>query len=156
MRIELASNCRGIWREENRNMDQLNWRTLIVIYIAISGIWGVLAKFASDRINNPYTMSLVAVTGAWLVIAVLSVPRLTFQSKVGVLAAGVCGCLGGLSILLFYAALRQSLASVIIPLSSMYIIVTILLSYIFLGESLNLRQFTGILLGLLSIFLLAS
>jgi uncharacterized membrane protein len=137
-------------------MDNLNWRTLIVIYIVISGIWGALAKFASDRINNPYTMSFVAVTGAWLTITVLSVPRLTFQSTVGVSVAALCGFLGGLSVILFYSALRQSLASVIIPLSSLYIIVTVFLCYLFLGESLNLKQLTGIILGLVSIYLLAS
>ncbi len=134
----------------------VNWRILIVAYIVISGIWGTVAKYASDRLDHPLTMSFVAVTAAWLTIAVAAVPKLQLHSKVGLSAAAATGFLGGLCVILFYGALRQAPASLVIPLSSLYIVLTVFLSYLFLGESLNLRHVAGIVLGLVSIFLLIS
>jgi transporter family protein len=137
-------------------MDVISWRILIIAYILVSGVWGAVAKFASDRLNSPFTMSFVAVTAAWLTIAIFAVPKLQFQSRVGLAAAAVCGFLGGLCVIFFYGALRQGPASLIIPLSSLYIIVTVILSYFFLGESISLRHASGIVLGLVAIFLLIS
>jgi len=136
-------------------MDNINWRLLIVIYILLAGVWGTLVKVASDRLN-PLTISFVVSSSAWLTVAAVALPRLDFQNKTGVWVAAVCGLMGGFLVIIFYTVLKQAPASVVIPVSTLYILVTVVLSYLFLGEALTIKQLAGIVLGLVSIYLLTS
>jgi transporter family protein len=136
-------------------MDNINWRLLIVIYILLAGVWGTLIKVASDRLN-PLTISFVVSTSAWLTVAAVALPRLDFQNKTGVWIAAVCGLMGGFLVIIFYTVLKQAPASVVIPVSTLYVLVTVLLSYLFLGEAITIKQLAGIVLGLVSIYLLTS
>ena len=136
-------------------MDNINWRLLIVIYILLAGVWGTLVKVASDRLN-PLTISFVVSTSAWLTVAAVALPRLDFQNKTGVWIAAVCGLMGGFLVIIFYSVLKQAPASVVIPVSTLYVLVTVVLSYLFLGEAITIKQLAGIVLGLVSIYLLTS
>jgi transporter family protein len=136
-------------------MDNINWRLLIVIYILLAGVWGTLVKVASDRLN-PFTISFVVSTSAWLTVAAVALPRLDFQNKTGVWLAAVCGLMGGFLVIIFYSVLKQAPASVVIPVSTLYVLVTVVLSYLFLGEAITIKQLAGIVLGLVSIYLLTS
>jgi transporter family protein len=136
-------------------MDNINWRLLIVIYILLAGVWGTLIKAASDRLN-PLTMSFIVATSSWLAVAVVALPRLDFQNKTGVSLAVVCGLMGGLLVIIFYSVLKQAPASVVIPVSTLYVLVTVVLSYLFLGEAATPKQLAGVVLGLVSIYLLTS
>ncbi len=136
-------------------MDNINWRLLIVIYILLAGVWGTLVKVASDRLN-PLTISFVVSSSAWLTVATVALPRLDFQNKTGVWIAAVCGLMGGFLVIIFYTVLKQAPASVVIPVSTLYVLVTVVLSYLFLGEAITIKQLTGIVLGLVSIYLLTS
>jgi transporter family protein len=136
-------------------MDNINWRLLIVIYILLAGVWGTLIKIASDRLN-PLTMSFIVSTSAWLTVAAVALPRLDFQNKTGVGIAAVCGLMGGFLVIIFYSVLKQAPASVVIPVSTLYVLVTVVLSYLFLGEAITLKQIAGIILGIISIYLLTS
>lgn len=130
-----------------------DWRVLVVVYIACSGVWGVLAKVAATRLG-PLTSSFVAVTTATAVVAAISLRDLRWQSGSGILAAAAGGALGGVASLVLYGALRHGPASIVLPLSSLYLVLTVLLSWVFLGESIGVRQVTGIVLGLVAIVLL--
>jgi transporter family protein len=136
-------------------MDNINWRLLIVIYILLAGVWGTLIKVASDRLN-PLTISFVVSTSAWLTVAAVALPRLDFQNKTGLWIAAVCGLMGGFLVIIFYSVLKQAPASVVIPVSTLYVLVTVVLSYLFLGEAITIKQLAGIVLGLVSMYLLTS
>lgn len=130
-----------------------NWRVLIGIYILLAGVWGVLIKAASDRLE-PFTTAFIALSSCWLTVTLFSAWRLNLDSGLGVLTAALCGVLAGVSAIAFYGALKLAPASVIIPVSSLYIIVTIVLSIVFLGEVLTLKRLAGIVFGLAAIILL--
>ena len=132
-----------------------DWRFYIVLYIILSGIWGVLAKSASNRIDV-LTQTFVATMGASLVVIAATFRSLQWQSTLGISIATIAGILGGFSTIIFYAALRRAPANIVIPLSSLYIVLTVILSFFFLRETIHLKQFAGILLGLLAIFLIIS
>lgn len=132
-----------------------NWRLLIFWYLIVTGVWGVLVKLASARLNL-FTLSFVAGTSAWFTVIVFSFTKLSWQSGVGILTAVLCGILGGISIIIFYGALKLAAANVVIPLSSLYVFVTVVLSYIFLGETITLKHLLGIILGFIAVVLLAS
>ena len=131
-----------------------DWRFFILVYIVCSGIWSVLAKFASARLDSP-TQTFVAVFSASVVVAAFAVRGFRWQSGSGMAAATAGGILGGIASLAFYEALRQAPASVVVPLGSLYIVLAVMLAYLFLGESIGLRQIAGIGCGFLAIVLLA-
>jgi bacterial/archaeal transporter family protein len=132
-----------------------DWRFLIVVYLCLTGIWGVLIKIASNYLN-PYTMSFVALTSAWVTVGVISFSKLNWQSNIGIAMAAICGCLGGVSALLFYRILKMAPASIVIPISSLYIVVTVILSYFFLCEPIGVKKIFGVIFGLIAIALLAT
>ena len=131
-----------------------DWRVLVLVYIVCSGLWSVLAKVAASRLD-PRTATFVAVMTAAVVVAAATLRGLHWQSGSGVAAAASAGALGGVASLAFYGAMRHGLASVVVPLSSLYLVLTVVLSYMFLGESIGPRQLAGVALGLVAMALLA-
>ena len=132
-----------------------NWRSLMVCYLIITGVWGVLVKLASARLN-PFTLAVVAGTTAWFTVIVFSIGKLSWQSGAGIWIAAVSGIVGGISVIIFYTVLKAAAANVVIPLSTLYVFVTVVLSYFFLGETMTLKHLLGIILGFISVFLLTS
>ncbi len=121
----------------------------------MTGIWGVLMKVASSHLN-PYTMSFIALTSAWITVGVISFSKLNWQSNFGIIMSVTCGFLGGVASLLFYHILKKMPASVVIPVSSLSMVVTVILSYFFLCEPIGVKKVLGIVLGLLAIALLTT
>lgn len=132
-----------------------DWRILLVIYLFVTGIWGVLIKIASTHLN-PYTMSFVALTGSWLTVTAFSFSKLNWQSNFGIAVAALCGVLGGITVLLFYHILKMVPVSTVLPVSSLYIVITVILSYFILGEPVSVKKVLGIVCGLLAICLLTT
>jgi transporter family protein len=132
-----------------------NWRIWILVYLVLLGVWGVIVKVASIRLNA-LTVTFVSTTAAWLTVVLFSLPRLNFSSRLGVSVAVLCGVIGGITSLIFYGVLKYAPASVVIPLTTLYILVTVVLSCAFLGETISLRQAAGILLGIAAVFLLTT
>lgn len=131
-----------------------DWRVLVFVYIVSSGLWGVLAKVAATRLDA-MTASFVAVTSATAVVATVALRGLHWHSASGVAAAAAGGLLGGIASLALYGALRYGPANTVIPLSSLYLVLTVVLSWVFLGESITLRHLAGVAFGLVAIALLS-
>lgn len=133
-----------------------NWRALVGASVLFFGLWGFLAKLASR--SMPWsTMTLVIVTVNFAIMAatVLRAAPKAF-TRPGVFfaaAAGVCAALGSLA---HYRSLSLAPASLVIPMSSLYVMVTVVLSIALLGEPLTPRIGMGILLGIVSLTLLSS
>ena len=132
-----------------------NWRIWILVYLVLLGVWGVMVKVASVRLNA-LTVTFVSTTAAWLTVVFFSLPRLNFSSRFGDSIALLCGVIGGITSIIFYGVLKYAPASIVIPLTTLYILVTVVLSYAFLGETISLRQAAGILLGIAAVFLLTT
>lgn len=131
-----------------------DWRILIFFYIVCTGIWGVVQKFASMKLNT-LTLSFVSITSALLVVSIASLKELQFDSKEGILTAALGGALGGMATIAFYGALRRAPANIVIPLSSLSIVITVILSHFVLKETIGMRQVVGIVFGMFAIFLLS-
>jgi uncharacterized membrane protein len=130
-----------------------DWRFLIILYLILTGVWGVVAKVSASRLN-PFTATFIGVTSCWIVVTLASFSRLQLGSKVGIAAAITCGIISGVGALAFYGALKNAPAGIIIPLSSLYVVITVVLAHFLLGETIGLRQAAGIVLGIISIVLL--
>lgn len=132
-----------------------DWRVMIGIYLVLSGIWGVLAKIAAHRLE-PLVASCIATTFACLTVVCLAMRHVSFHPSLWVAVAAMCGILGGFSSLILYSALKQAPASIVLPMSSLYLVITVILSAVVLDEVLHVRHYVGIMLAIISVALLVS
>lgn len=130
------------------------WRWLILVYIVCTGVWSVLAKVATGRVGAA-TTTFVIVTGAWMVVASAVLRQVTWKLDSGLLAAMLAGLLAGIGSVSFYGALHRAPASVVLPLSSLYLVVTVLLAFVFLGEAIGIRRLAGVACAMAAVALLA-
>lgn len=132
------------------------WLVFAISCIGLWGVWGFIAKLTTARGVHPLALSaLSSLTGAvltWVAVYVVQPPmeRAT-PNLLFALATGICGSLGGIA---FFFALGHGRASLVVPLSSLYPAITILLSLIFLDERPSVTQGIGIVLALVASLLL--
>jgi transporter family protein len=132
------------------------WLVFAASCVGLWGIWGFIAKLTTARGVHPLTLSAISsVTGAvitWIVVYFVQPPlaRAT-PTLLFALVTGICGSLGGIA---FFFALGYGRASIVVPLSSLYPAITILLSLVFLDERPSLTQGIGIILALVASILL--
>lgn len=134
-----------------------DWRTAIALCCLCWGFWGVLGKMAAMRLGWP-TATVLAAAGGLLVIIPLALVALrpAVLSGPGVLLGlgyGVAGALGGL---FFTKALSVGPASAVAPLAEGYLVITVLLAVLLLGEPISPRRLAGIALMLCGAALLSS
>ena len=145
-------------KEDSPGMAHWLWPALISL--GIYGLWGLQSKVVSERIS-PAMNQILTTPG---VLAVALVLRLrqekASQSRgakraVGIVCAFLTGVLGTVGNMAFYEALGQGgKATVVVPLTTLYPMVTLALAALFLGERIGRRQWAGILLAMLAILML--
>lgn len=130
----------------------MDWMLLSALAIAAFGTVGLLQKL------NTALMDPTAIL-FWVIVGLCagSLPLLAWSDATAArqagpglwllgLASGASNALG--SWLLFRALRRGAPASIAIPLTALYPLVTIALALAFLGEALNVRQWAGALLAI--------
>ena len=130
-----------------------SWRLLIVYYIAISGLWGFFLKIISRHLDWKTTMFYVWI-GVSAVYLVFITKKVDFSWSKFHLFAIFTGMLAAMSAMAFYKALSLMPGSLVIPLSSLYVVITVILCLVFLREAVSLRIVSGIILSIISIILL--
>ncbi len=132
------------------------WLGLAIAALVLWGVWGVLGKAAARVLpfETVYLVGVLGHLGTVLVVLTATGFRVPWQ-PVGwawALGAGLCTSVG---LLCFYGALAGGKAAVVVPLTSLYPVVTVLLSRLILQETLTPRHLAGIALALLAGWLLA-
>ncbi len=129
------------------------------IALIVSLLWGsgsFFGKMALAR-DIPYRVYLFEGIGTLIVLTFLTVSKR--QEIFTGFSFNVFGLLMGLSwgigTILFIIALQPAKLSVIVPLTAIYPAFTVLLSFLFLQERLELREIVGIVLAVISVVLLA-
>lgn len=121
------------------------------------GIWGFLAKVTTERGMNPLAVGAVSSLALFLTTCV------AFYWFVGgnpwgkteeTALALLCGTVGGIAVVMFFIAVQNGPASLVVPLSALYPSVTIALSLIFLNERPSGSQTIGIGLTIVAAVLL--
>jgi transporter family protein len=134
----------------------VDWLLPALLAVALWGIVGILQKLASNRINAD--SQLIWVTAGYVIALPLmmweggldAVP--TRYLLIGVLAGAVNG-LG--SWFLFASLERGAKASVAVPLTALYPLVTLVLAFLFLEERLTAREWVGVVLALCGAMMLS-
>jgi bacterial/archaeal transporter family protein len=133
-----------------------SWLTLSLASLGLWGLWGVFTKVSTQHLG-PQAAYLLGMLGYLPVLGILLYEtggRLPWHPW-GWAAAVAAGMSTAFGLLFFFRALHHGSASVVVPLTSLYPVVTVALSWLFLRESLSLRQLLGLVLALTAMWLLS-
>ncbi len=125
--------------------------------LLIWGAWGVTAKFALKDIGMQIVVwAQIAQTLIFPLYFVLFKDLLPLKIQGDAIWwAMVSGAFGILGTLILYLLLRAAPTSIAVPLSALYPVVTIILSYLILHEKITTQQWVGIAFALVAIALLS-
>lgn len=118
------------------------WLVLSVVTFVLWGLWGFFAKIASDSIDARSAAIMQGLGGFAVTLALLATMRFRPEFHVGGSTAAVLAGLAFMvGIVTFTAALASGgRASIVVPLSALYPVVTIALGILFLSETLSSRK----------------
>lgn len=120
------------------------------------GIWGFLCKLAVHRgmdWKGIYIFSgigYLSLIGYYVLSTRMAVPGNAGAKTIAVVA----GAAGTAAVVCLYAALANGKLAIVLPLSSLYPAVSIVLAVVFLKENISVTNVAGIVLALVSIVLL--
>ncbi len=134
------------------------WLLFALITTVFWGIWGAFIEIP-EKAGFPATLGYVAWSLTMIPCALVGLsiikwkPETDLRSILLGLAVGITGAGGQL---ILFEALRQGPAYIVFPLISLFPVLTILLSVIFLKEKTNKRHWTGISLAVVAAVFLAN
>ncbi len=132
-----------------------DWLMFSLISIAIWGVWGIFGKIATNYLGwkEVFMISGMGAILVYLSFYIIARPSIDLSNK-GFYFAFLAGLTVAGSIT-FYLALSQAKASLVVPLTALYPVVTIILAFLILKEKIVLTQGLGITFALIAILLLS-
>ena len=131
----------------------------IILGILVAILYGVSAFFAKIVANeNPALQWIIVnIVGAiFCILFIFKNPEYLSQLKGTILTYGVISAVFVIiGSFIFYYALNNGNASIVVPLSSMSVAITVILAMAFLKETLAFNQLIGIILIVIGILLLS-
>ncbi len=132
------------------------WLLYALFTVLAWGVWGVCSKLASNHTRPRQTLLFQAVGVVGFALVVFTVEHFRVEwSPAGFGWSFAAGFVNFIGFLAFFAAVEKGKVSTVISLSSLYPVVTIMLSLIFLHERVSRREGLGIAFALLAGWLLA-
>ena len=134
-----------------------HWLFFSLLSMLLWGLWGLISKLAVE-LTSPFQNQVVSTLGL-----VLSVTLFARSKNLGVGTAkgrgafwafvtGLCGGIGNVALFLSFS--HGGKASIVVPLSGVYPLVSVVLALVLLREKLNRVQVAGIGLALAALILL--
>lgn len=123
----------------------------------IWGLWGVVTRVGASALGWRDTAAVAAIGHmiASLMFIISSRAQIIPQNQAW-LAALLAGALGFLGAVTFYLALDLNPSSIVVVATSLYPLVTLILSFLLFGEVLTVRQLVGVVLALTALVLISS
>lgn len=132
----------------------MDYRLLSIIALILWGSWGFITKIVADQVSAQHL-------AFWNTVAtVLPIAVFVFTGNTEKLLRPhplvvLSGFLSGMAYIFFLLALRRGPASVVVPLSGMYILIPAVLGFIFLSEKLSVAHILGLICAGLAVFFLS-
>jgi transporter family protein len=134
------------------------WLFYSLLTILLWGAWGAVSKVASDGIDANTNQVYFTLGLLPLILVILRSPRLKGgeQRKIGIRWAFITGILGGTGNIAFFQALViGGKASIVIPVTALFPVVTVILATTLLHERMGTAQKIGLVLALVAIYILS-
>lgn len=129
------------------------WLVLSLVSMILWGLWGFTGKVAVDSQGWSSAFTIASISAIIVTLGFFAYQRPPIKEiSWYAIAAGAIGTLGTLA---FYLALERGRASIVVPLTALYPGITILLSFLVLGEKVSFYQGVGILLAMASMVLMS-
>ncbi|MFZ2087079.1 MAG: EamA family transporter [Desulfobaccales bacterium] len=132
------------------------WLALSLVSLGLWGLWGLFSKVATQHLGpqGAYLLGMFGYLPVFFILLYETGGKVPFHpwGWAAALAAGMSTAFG---LFFFFRALHYGAASVVVPLTSLYPVVTVLLSWVFLRETLNPRQLVGLVLAMVAVWLLS-
>ncbi|MHC5038573.1 MAG: EamA family transporter [Planctomycetota bacterium] len=131
-----------------------HWLFFSFITLMLFGFWGLFAKLAARDLGARSALVWQVIgtllVGAGVAAVIKFRPEVHSRGTVFGLLTGITGTLG---VLFFLLAMVKGKASVVVPLTALYPVVTLVLVFVFLREPLTAKQGVGIALALAAMVL---
>jgi transporter family protein len=118
------------------------------------GFWAIGSKMMTRYFNTSSTSFWISISGIFF-LSIYLVLRRDLMINKQILYAVPVGLVSLIAILGFYKALKIGPASVVVPLTNMYVIFPVLYGFIFLKETINTTRVLGIIFAVLATIFLS-
>ncbi len=136
-------------------MHMQQWVIYSLLALVMWGIWGFLPKVALTQFKPESVLVWQGLGAAFSTLLFFLFSSSPLQiSSLGIIAGIGVGVFAFLGSVFFIFALSAGKASAVVTLTALYPLITIFLAILFLGETLTLRMFFGIVFALLAIYLI--
>ncbi len=145
---------------EDKTAKKSSW----ILYASLSAVFAsltsILGKVGIDGVESNLgtaIRTIVVLVMAWIIVFLTKKQNTIKQINIkSWIFLGLSGMATGASWICYYRALKDGLASVVVPIDKLSILLTILFSYVFLKEKLSKKAILGLILivaGTLSLLL---
>ncbi len=141
---------------------QTSWFMLSLGALATWGVWGIFGKIASGYMDGRSLFFYQLVTGIVVILIAFAATgfRPQWYGADGVINPGIkwaiaTGVVSALGQILYFSALGKGKASIVVLMTGLYPVITVLLAFLILRETITLTQGAGIVLAVTSILLLS-
>jgi drug/metabolite transporter (DMT)-like permease len=134
------------------------WLSYALVTTIFWGVWGAFIEIP-EKAGFPATLGYVVWSVTMIPCAVFALYKIKWKPETNfrsIFLGSATGFLGAGGQLLLFQALREGPAYIVFPIISLYPVLTIILSIVFLKERTRLKQWTGIILALIAMFFLSN
>ncbi|MHA1712384.1 MAG: EamA family transporter [Candidatus Freyarchaeota archaeon] len=134
----------------------MSWLLLCLLTMLCWGLWGFFIKMAASH----FTWQQIFIIRSIVTFLATVLVYMTLKPRIDVHSPGLgytlmAGTAGTIALLAFYMALERGKAIIVVPLTSLYPVVTVVLSYLILQEKVTPMKGLGILLALIALILIS-
>ncbi len=134
----------------------MHWLGAALLALISFGIWGLFTKLTIAYIDSK--SALIYQTAGVMLIGFITLSLLDFKPATdikGISFGVLTGIAYGVGCLFYFIAADKGKIITVVTLTALYPLVTILLSYLLLKETVSLKQCSGIVLALVAIYLMS-
>ncbi len=133
-----------------------NWLPAALIALLSFGLWGLFTKLAIVYIDSK--SAFVFQTIGVLVVGLITLSLLNFKPAADMKGLGfglLTGIAYGVGCLFYFIAADKGKIITVVTLTALYPLVTIVLSYFLLRETVSVKQCIGIFFALVAIYFMS-
>lgn len=134
----------------------IQWLPQAILALISFGLWGLFSKLALVHIDSK--SALIFQTAGVMLVGIIALSMLNFKPTTdlkGVSYGLLTGVAYGIGCLFYLIAADKGKIVTVVTLTALYPLVTIILSYFLLQETVTMKQIAGISLALVAIFLMS-
>lgn len=134
-----------------------DWLIYALICSILYGLWGFFGNLATKYVNYETAFVYEAIGATLMTLFILvQTKNLSLEGDIrGILFAMLVGVCGTMASLVFFMALGKGEVANVVSVTSIYPLITIVLSSLFLKEAITLPQMLAVLLAIIAVILSA-